>query len=97
MVCAANTVFNLENPLSPTFKVDFFNIYSDKKTLIAFNCPVSRLAIIVGTEYAWNVFPSTDLSSGLLVTANVALLVGLWYGWDHARDPVQVATKKKMK
>lgn len=37
-----------------------------------------RIVLIVAIEYAWNVFPSTTLSSGILFAANALLLVGIW-------------------
>ena len=37
-----------------------------------------RLAILLCIEYAWNIFPSTPLSSGILLVANAALLIGTW-------------------
>ncbi|KIY63451.1 glycosyltransferase family 58 protein [Cylindrobasidium torrendii FP15055 ss-10] len=37
-----------------------------------------KILFVLMIEYAWNVFPSTPLSSNLLLGANVALLSGLW-------------------
>jgi alpha-1,3-mannosyltransferase len=39
-----------------------------------------RLALIIGIEYAWNIFPSTTLSSSILLVANALLLLGIWFG-----------------
>jgi alpha-1,3-mannosyltransferase len=36
-----------------------------------------RIAIVAAIEYAWNVFPSTPLSSSVLFAANIGLLVGI--------------------
>ncbi|KAI0709420.1 glycosyltransferase family 58 protein [Earliella scabrosa] len=50
---------------------------------------VLRLLLMLAIEYAWNVYPSTNLSSGVLVAANAALLVGVWFGYPegkHARS-----------
>jgi alpha-1,3-mannosyltransferase len=41
---------------------------------------LKRLALIVGIEYAWNVFPSTTLSSSILLVAHALLLLGIWFG-----------------
>ncbi|KAG8896620.1 dolichyl-P-Man:Man(5)GlcNAc(2)-PP-dolichol alpha-1,3-mannosyltransferase, partial [Tulasnella sp. 417] len=35
-----------------------------------------RLVLLLAIEYAWNVFPSTDLSSGILLVCNTAILAG---------------------
>lgn len=45
-----------------------------------------RLAILLAIEYAWNVYPSTNLSSGVLVAANAALLVGVWFGYPEGKS-----------
>ncbi|KAF9039535.1 ALG3-domain-containing protein [Hymenopellis radicata] len=37
-----------------------------------------KLCLIAATEYAWNVFPSTPLSSSTLFVANAGLLLGLY-------------------
>ncbi|KAF9227600.1 glycosyltransferase family 58 protein [Gyrodon lividus] len=48
-----------------------------------------QLAIMVGTEYAWNTFPSTALSSGILLVANASLVLGIWFGYSEGK-PVGV-------
>ncbi|KAF8752161.1 Dol-P-Man:Man(5)GlcNAc(2)-PP-Dol alpha-1,3-mannosyltransferase [Rhizoctonia solani] len=55
------------------------------------NCPfshgepntLSRFGII---EYAWNTYPSTDLSSGLLLAAHVLLLIGVLFGYPEGTN-----------
>jgi len=42
-----------------------------------------KIALIMGIEYSWNVFPSTDFSSSLLLVANVCLLGGIWTGYPN--------------
>lgn len=37
-----------------------------------------RLALPFTIEYAWNVFPSTSMSSLLLLGSHIVLLAGLW-------------------
>ena len=49
------------------------------------NSRVPRLAILAGIEYAWNVFPSTTASSGILLAANISLLLGIWFGFPEGR------------
>ncbi|KAI9571282.1 mannosyltransferase [Boletus coccyginus] len=44
-----------------------------------------QLAIIAGIEYAWNVFPSTSLSSGVLLASNCALVLGIWFGYAEGK------------
>ncbi|EMD38437.1 glycosyltransferase family 58 protein [Gelatoporia subvermispora B] len=44
---------------------------------------ILKLALIAGIEYAWNVYPSTTLSSGILCAANVTLLLGVWFGFPE--------------
>jgi len=46
------------------------------------------LALILGIEYAWNVFPSTPLSSGVLLASNTLLLLGIWFGFAEGRMAV---------
>jgi alpha-1,3-mannosyltransferase len=36
-------------------------------------------------EYAWNVFPSTTLSSAVLGMSHVVLLVGIWFGYAEGK------------
>ena len=45
----------------------------------------SRIALLLATEYAWNVYPSTNFSSGVLVAANAALLLGIWFGYPEGK------------
>ena len=39
---------------------------------------VIRVALFMGIEFAWNVFPSTLLSSSVLLGAHLVLLAALW-------------------
>ncbi|KAM5533260.1 hypothetical protein V8D89_013037 [Ganoderma adspersum] len=54
---------------------------------------VVRLVLLLGIEYAWNVFPSTNLSSGILVAANAALLLGIWFGHPEGKVEPRLSTK----
>ncbi|EGC33212.1 hypothetical protein DICPUDRAFT_37084 [Dictyostelium purpureum] len=38
-----------------------------------------KILFIVITEYSWNVYPSTSISSGLLVLSNVYLIISLYF------------------
>ncbi|KAF8810116.1 glycosyltransferase family 58 protein [Phlegmacium glaucopus] len=44
-----------------------------------------KLAIIIGIEYAWNIFPSTPISSGILLASNTLLVIGIWFGYPSGR------------
>ncbi|KAI0053995.1 glycosyltransferase family 58 protein [Auriscalpium vulgare] len=41
---------------------------------------IHRVFLLVAIEYSWNVFPSTEFSSGVLCATNALLLAGVWYG-----------------
>ncbi|KAG6853440.1 hypothetical protein C0991_004365 [Blastosporella zonata] len=68
----------------------FYSWYAHQIPFLAWKSPypvvisfcTSRLAILLGIEYAWNVFPSTPLSSSILLSANSLLLVGAWLSKD---------------
>lgn len=38
---------------------------------------------MLGIEYAWNIYPSTRLSSGILLASNSLLLAGVWAGYPE--------------
>ena len=44
------------------------------------------LAIIVAIECSWNVFPSTKISSLVLLIGNALLLLGIWFGPAFGRS-----------
>ncbi|KAI0082755.1 mannosyltransferase [Panus rudis PR-1116 ss-1] len=49
-----------------------------------------RLLLLLFVEYSWNVYPSTSFSSGFLLASNVALAVGIFFGYSEGKT---VATK----
>ncbi|KAL1944589.1 hypothetical protein VTO73DRAFT_3019 [Trametes versicolor] len=53
-----------------------------------------RVALLLAIEYAWNVYPSTSLSSGVLVASNVALVLGIWFGFPEGRTVPQPKAAK---
>ncbi|KAJ7582874.1 glycosyltransferase family 58 protein [Mycena floridula] len=61
----------------------FYSWYAQQIPFLAWKARypwfLSFLMILV-IEYAWNVYPSTQLSSCVLLGANVILLLGLWHG-----------------
>lgn len=72
----------------------FYSWYAHHLPLLTFRtrypAPV-KLLILASIEYAWNVFPSTSLSSEVLLASHVMLLVGIWSGW-----PCGVPAKRKV-
>ncbi|KAL5529217.1 hypothetical protein ACEPAG_5191 [Sanghuangporus baumii] len=69
----------------------FYSWYAQQIPFLAWRTRyplVMKAGIICCIEYAWNVFPSTSMSSALLVISNVLLLVGLWFGfgWPVERN-----------
>jgi len=67
----------------------FFSWYFHQIPLLAWasSWPLPiRLALPLAVEFAWNVFPSTNLSSVILLIAHIMLLVGLWT--RRARTPI---------
>ncbi|KAH9945986.1 mannosyltransferase [Epithele typhae] len=72
-----------------------YQFYSWYATQLPFLCwrtkypvPVLLLAI----EYAWNTFPSTNLSSGTLLAAHLLLLAGIWFGYSEGKVATAVPT-----
>jgi alpha-1,3-mannosyltransferase len=45
-----------------------------------------RLSILLAIEYAWNIFPATCISSGILFVANSSLLIGIWLGHAEGKS-----------
>ncbi|KAF8577256.1 glycosyltransferase family 58 protein [Ramaria rubella] len=56
---------------------------------------IFRFAILASIEYAWNVFPSTTLSSAALLISNLALLIGIWFGFPEGKEVSQRQTKQR--
>jgi len=57
---------------------------------------VLKLAIVAAIEYSWNVFPSTNLSSGVLLLSHGVLLLGVWSGWaNDKREKAKVDANPK--
>lgn len=66
----------------------FFYFYHLNLTILC-----RRLLLLLGIEYAWNVFPSTPTSSLILGFANAAMLVGIWLGYPEGKD-IGMASEK---
>ncbi|CAE6480020.1 unnamed protein product [Rhizoctonia solani] len=67
----------------------FYSWYATQLPLVAWRTKypiVLRVAILVAIEYAWNTYPSTGLSSGLLLGAHVLLVLGVFFGYPEGRN-----------
>lgn len=72
----------------------FYSWYAHQVPFLAWKTSyplVVKLALILGIEYAWNVFPSTPISSSVLLGANSILLLGVWLHED-ARPSAKAKT-----
>lgn len=61
----------------------FYSWYAQQLPFLAWRTRypvIMRLAILAAIEYAWNVFPSTTISSSSLLLGNGLLVLGLWFG-----------------
>jgi len=70
----------------------FYSWYAYQVPLLAWRTrypTVLKLIIVACIEYAWNVYPSTRLSSVVLGISHIVLLVGIWFGYAEGRrvDP----------
>ncbi|CAE6353120.1 unnamed protein product [Rhizoctonia solani] len=67
----------------------FYSWYATQLPLLAWRTKypvVLRVTILAMIEYAWNTYPSTNLSSGLLLAAHILLVVGVWFGYPEGRN-----------
>ena len=68
---------------SRSLHYQFYSWYAQQVPFLLFHTPYpvwTRLLLMAVIEYGWNVFPSTNLSSAVLVCGNAFLLIGLWFG-----------------
>lgn len=52
-----------------------------------------RIIILFCVEYAWNIFPSTISSSGILLISNIMILVGIWFGFPEGKQESKQLSK----
>lgn len=57
--------------------------------------PVAIYGIWAAQEWAWNVYPSTDASSAVVVGSLAATVAGVW--WGTRKDVEQVGRKVEQK
>ncbi|KAI0319373.1 mannosyltransferase [Amylostereum chailletii] len=72
----------------------FYSWYAHQLPFLAWRTRypvVVRLALLAIIEYAWNVFPSTNLSSALLCSSNALLVAGVWFGYAQGRTASTVS------
>ncbi|KAL9714767.1 dolichyl-P-Man:Man(5)GlcNAc(2)-PP-dolichol alpha-1,3-mannosyltransferase [Leucoagaricus gongylophorus] len=53
-----------------------------------------KLTLLMAIEYAWNIYPSTNLSSGVLLAGNSLLLVGVWFGFPNGKHTQTLSTER---
>ncbi|KAF7363339.1 putative dolichyl-phosphate-mannose--glycolipid alpha-mannosyltransferase [Mycena sanguinolenta] len=64
----------------------FYSWYAQQLPFLAWRTryPIFvKIALIGAIEYSWNIFPSTPLSSTVLLVANTLLLSGIWTGYPN--------------
>ncbi|CAE6444538.1 unnamed protein product [Rhizoctonia solani] len=67
----------------------FYSWYATQLPFLAWRTKypiVLRIVLLAIIEYAWNTYPSTNLSSGLLLATHVLLLAGVWFGYPEGRN-----------
>ncbi|KAI0032272.1 mannosyltransferase [Vararia minispora EC-137] len=75
----------------------FYSWYAYQLPFVAWRTPYPmpvKLAVLASIEYAWNVYPSTTLSSSCLLLSNAALVAGLWFGDSQGR-PLEPRTRNE--
>ncbi|QRW13371.1 glycosyltransferase family 58 protein [Ceratobasidium sp. AG-Ba] len=67
----------------------FYSWYATQLPLLAWRTkyPIPiRIAILASIEYAWNVYPSTNISSAVLLTSHILLVAGILFGSGEGRN-----------
>ncbi|EFP77390.2 uncharacterized protein PGTG_03346 [Puccinia graminis f. sp. tritici CRL 75-36-700-3] len=83
-----------------TLHYQFYSWYAHQIVFLAWQTPYPiflRILLMLSIEYSWNVFPSTSISSTVLLLSNTSLLVGTWWSFDQSCSATPVAVKKKHK
>ncbi|OAV87091.1 hypothetical protein, variant [Puccinia triticina 1-1 BBBD Race 1] len=83
-----------------TLHYQFYSWYAHQIVFLAWQTPYPiflRILLMMSIEYSWNVFPSTAISSTILLVSNLLLLFGTWWTFEEAYSFVTIAFKKKPK
>ncbi|KAI7963089.1 hypothetical protein MJO28_001183 [Puccinia striiformis f. sp. tritici] len=83
-----------------TLHYQFYSWYAHQVVFLAWQTPYPiflRVLLMGLIEYSWNVFPSTSISSTVLLVSNFLLLFGTWWSFDALYSFTPVASKKKSK
>ncbi|KAK9235426.1 ALG3 protein-domain-containing protein [Lipomyces kononenkoae] len=55
--------------------------------------PLLQVVVWVAEEWAWNIFPSTKLSSFVVVAANAIIIIGIWFGTKKDAEDTKSASR----
>ncbi|GAA95532.1 glycosyltransferase family 58 protein [Mixia osmundae IAM 14324] len=75
----------------------FYSWYAQHLPLLLWHIDApapARILVLLAIEYAWNVFPSTAVSSAILLASHLALLAGLYFRDLDDRPPPRRASLK---
>lgn len=97
------TVLFTSNLIGITFArslhYQFYSWYAQQLPLLLWRTryPIAiKLCLLLGIEYSWNVFPSTDLSSAILDISHLLILIGLWFGYPTGTKGRKVSFNDKV-
>ncbi|KAG8906852.1 dolichyl-P-Man:Man(5)GlcNAc(2)-PP-dolichol alpha-1,3-mannosyltransferase [Tulasnella sp. 403] len=77
----------------------FYSWYAQQLPLLLWRTKyptLVKLGLLGAIEYAWNVYPSTTLSSGVFFSSNFVILLGVYFGYPTGRLERSVKTKQKL-
>lgn len=78
----------------------FYSWYAIQIPFLAWRTPYPlpvKLVLLMAIEYAWNVYPSTTLSSSVLLAGNSLLLVGVWFGFPNGKAILTTTSSRSTK
>ncbi|KAG8818711.1 dolichyl-P-Man:Man(5)GlcNAc(2)-PP-dolichol alpha-1,3-mannosyltransferase [Serendipita sp. 400] len=94
------TILFTSNLIGVTFArslhYQFYSWYAQQLPLLLWRTkyplPI-KLALLLGVEYSWNVFPSTNTSSYILNASHILIIGGLWFGYPTGTRRKKVSFK----
>ncbi|KAG8809088.1 dolichyl-P-Man:Man(5)GlcNAc(2)-PP-dolichol alpha-1,3-mannosyltransferase, partial [Serendipita sp. 399] len=97
------TILFTSNLIGVTFArslhYQFYSWYAQQLPLLLWRTkyplPI-KLALLLGIEYSWNVFPSTNVSSYILDVSHALIIVGLWFGYPTGTRRKKVSFNDKV-